>query len=123
MVPLLLCAHEPPIKLHSFVRVHDLFTLFETNRQVLLFGALADLEPLCFGADLGAEVSPSGVVQLVAGHAAVFVDDEGELRGMKLEKVAESPDSVAANGLGYELVGHGPEQHHRGCHGSVRREH
>jgi hypothetical protein len=46
-----------PPKLNPFVSVDNLLSLLQPNRQILLFGDFADLEPFNGGTNLGAEVN------------------------------------------------------------------
>lgn len=82
----------------------------------------ADVEAVGVGADLGAEVDLGGVVDLVADHAAVLIDDEGEGGGERGEEVGEGGEEVGAKLGGDELVGHGADQHHGGGEGGVGGE-
>lgn len=59
---------------------------------------------------------------MVTGYAGGVFDDEGEGRGARLDEVAEGVEEVGTDWLGNEFVGHGTQQHDRGCHGSVCRE-
>lgn len=58
-----------------------LLALHDGHAEVLLVLGFADEEVLSGAADLGAEVDLGSVVNVVPGHAAVLVDDEGEGRG------------------------------------------
>jgi hypothetical protein len=46
-----------PPKLNPFISVDNLLSLFQPNRQILLFGDFADLEPFGGGTNLDAEVN------------------------------------------------------------------
>lgn len=78
-------------------------------------------DPKTFGqrTDLSPEVELGSVIDLVACHAGVLIDNESEVGGERGKKVAEARVDVGVELAGDELVRHGTDQHHGGCKGGV----